>query len=107
MENFMDILAEELPVLRVKSSKLLKPVVLKFNQNNVLNYKKKKVKILDCLLNKSNIGYKKFTCKKIFNFLVNLSDLLEIRHGYNSDGLHRASKHYKFQEKAPVSVFIF
>lgn len=39
-------------------------------------------------------------------FSVNVSEMLEVRQGYNSDGLHRASKKYSFQEAAPVGVDI-
>lgn len=45
----------------------------------------------------------------IFKFLPNklksvpLSELLEVRAGYHTDNLHRASKKYEFQEAAPES----
>ncbi|KIH59082.1 hypothetical protein ANCDUO_10701 [Ancylostoma duodenale] len=32
---------------------------------------------------------------------VPLTDILEVRAGYNTDNLHRAAKHYHFQEAAP------
>ena len=37
-------------------------------------------------------------------FLVDVDELIEVRQGYGTDGLHRASKKYKFQVAAPVSL---
>ncbi|VDN20164.1 unnamed protein product, partial [Cylicostephanus goldi] len=33
-----------------------------------------------------------------------LTDILEVRAGYNTDNLHRAAKHYEFQEAAPEAT---
>ncbi|KHJ79074.1 hypothetical protein OESDEN_21288 [Oesophagostomum dentatum] len=35
---------------------------------------------------------------------VPLTDILEVRAGYNTDNLHRAAKHYSFQEAAPEAT---
>ncbi|RCN26842.1 hypothetical protein ANCCAN_27430, partial [Ancylostoma caninum] len=40
----------------------------------------------------------------IFAVSVPLTDILEVRAGYNTDNLHRAAKHYHFQEAAPEST---
>lgn len=56
IENLLEIVAEGLPVLRVKKSKILKPEVLTFDQNNYLSYKKEK-KVTECLSNKASKGF--------------------------------------------------
>ena len=40
--------------------------------------------------------------EKLILFLVDIGNLIEVRQGYATDGLHKAAKKIKFQERAPV-----
>ncbi|CAD6194196.1 unnamed protein product [Caenorhabditis auriculariae] len=70
----------------------------------------KRGKIQDLsLFSIKNRKYLNYLSSYCFKFLPNslksvkLSDLLEVRTGYNTDNLHKAAKKYEFQEAAPES----
>ncbi|EYC21083.1 hypothetical protein Y032_0020g218 [Ancylostoma ceylanicum] len=73
---------------RVKSGKLRSSNHVSIKEGKYLNY------------------YRTYFFSFIPNSLksVPLTDILEVRAGYNTDNLHRAAKHYHFQEAAPEST---
>ncbi|CAI4222038.1 unnamed protein product [Auanema sp. JU1783] len=89
-KNFEELLAwaeKGTTLRRIKRNKLRSPALVSIKEKKYLNY------------------YSSY----LFNFLpdalksVSLNELLEVRCGYNTDNLHRASKKYEFQCEAPES----
>lgn len=92
-DDAVQMLEEGIPVKRVKNSKVDCPSLLKIEGAALLRYP----------ATTSLLQRMKFRCQPTEK-LVDVASLIEIRQGYNTDGLHQAAKHFKFQERAPVSL---
>lgn len=85
-------LEEGIPVRRVKAGRLGQPALLALDGSQLLKYPASRT-----LLHRLRL--KCVPAEK----LVDVANVQEVRQGYRTDGLHLASKHFRFQEKAPVS----
>ncbi|CAD5218892.1 unnamed protein product [Bursaphelenchus okinawaensis] len=92
MEKLTQILEEGIPVRRIKNNKVDGITVLAVEGAALLKYK-----AFNSIVNR--IRFKCAPKQK----LVDVDNVIEVREGYNSDGLHAASKHFKFQQRCPES----
>ncbi|KAI1715497.1 phosphatidylinositol-specific phospholipase c, X domain-containing protein [Ditylenchus destructor] len=90
LDDAIRLLQEGISVRRVKRSKLTQPSSIVMDEHQILSYSGQRT------------GFCSALGKNIKR--MNVSELLEVRQGYNSDGLHKASKHYKFQESRCFSI---
>ncbi|KAI6175418.1 Phosphoinositide phospholipase C [Aphelenchoides bicaudatus] len=92
MDEFIRILNEGIEVRRVKKASIHKPAPIVIDDTQrFLNYPPS-TNLVDKIMKK---------CAKRQHKTVEITDLMEVREGYRTDGLHKASKVYKFREQAP------
>ncbi|VDO85080.1 unnamed protein product [Heligmosomoides polygyrus] len=85
------------PLRRVKRGKLRAANLVSIKEGKFINYYSNY--FFSFLPNFLKSG--PMTDKERFRTQVPITDILEIRSGYNTDNLHKAAKKYEFQEAAP------
>ncbi|KAI6181026.1 Phosphoinositide phospholipase C [Aphelenchoides besseyi] len=95
VEEFLRVLEEGIEVKRVKSTKIHKPSVITIDEHQKKLQYPATANPLNKFVGKCSAANRH---KKI-----DITNLMEVREGYKTDGLHKASKIFEFRERAPES----